>query len=403
MKMQHAQVEKEIGNDTGQRRPGRWRRFLAAALVACSTMLIVDIAPAAAGTCGSGETTAASRFVSQLNSLRQSRGLGTLAVNSAIADTSTAWSVTMSGVDKLQHDPNYASKIGSALPDWSRAGENVGVSGITSCASVDSAVDGLHRAFVKSQGHFDNMVGDFNQVGIGVHTTSTKLWVTVRFAKGSLPKAPTFSQAQLDQAGQYIDATHRLFLNRSATTTDVAWWSPTIASGNRGPLTKALSVSDEWAGARVSVLYRTVLGREAETSGRLGWVAAISRGMQLETVAAGIYGSTERFNISGATNRGYVEGLYRDILGRNADAGGLNDWVGKLDRRAMSRTQVAAGFYGSIESRRDRVHTLYLEILNRGPDPAGLNHWASQLSRMGDVVLASTLATSTEYWNLATR
>lgn len=402
MTTQQAQFANEIGNDADQRRPGRWRRFLAAALVASSTMLIVDIAPAAAGTCGTAETTAASRFVSQLNSLRQSRGLGTLAVNSAIADGSDGWSVTMTGMDKLQHDPDYAAKIASALPDWSRAGENVGVSGITSCASVDAAADGLHRAFVNSPGHFQNMIGDFNQVGIGVETTSSKLWVTVRFAKGTLP-APTFSQAQLDQAGRYIDASHTLFLNRSATAADVSRWSPTVAAGNRGALTKALSVSDEWAGARVSVLYRTVLGREAETSGRLGWVAAISRGMQLETVAAGIYGSTERFNLSGGTNRGYVEGLYRDILGRNADAGGLNDWVGKLDRRAMSRTQVAAGFYGSIESRRDRVQTLYQEILNRVPDQTGLNHWASQLSRMGDVVLASTLATSTEYWNLATR
>lgn len=403
MTTQDAQVVGEVGTAAMQRRPARWRRFMAAALVASSTMLVVDIVPAAAGTCGTADSAASSRFVSQLNSLRQSRGLGNLAVNSAIAEGSTAWSVSMSGTDRLQHDPNYASKIGSALPDWSRAGENVGVSGISSCASVDAAVDGLHRAFVNSKGHLDNMVGDFNQVGIGVHTTSSKLWVTVRFAKGSQPKAPTFNQAQLDQAGRYVDAAYKLFLNRPASAADVARWSPAVASGNRASLTKSLSVSDEWAGARVSALYRTVLDRESETRGRLGWVAAISGGMQLETVAAGIYGSTERFNLSGATNRGYVQGLYRDILGRDADAKGLADWVGKLDRRAMSRVQVATGFYGSIESRRDRVHTLYQEILDRAPDTTGRDHWASQLSRLGDVVLASTLATSTEYWNLATR
>lgn len=402
MATQQAQIVGGTGNDEAPRRPGRWRRFVAAALVASSTMLIVDIAPAAAGTCAANESGAESRFVTQLNSLRQSRGLGPLAAHAGVADGSTAWSVSMSGQDKLQHDPNYAARIASVLPDWSRAGENVGVSGMTSCANVDAAVDGLHRAFVNSPGHFQNMIGDFNQVGIGVHTTSQKLWVTVRFAKGSLPKAPTFTQAQLDQATRYIDTTFKLFVNRSPSGADVAWWSPSVASGNRAPLTKALAVSDEWAGARISALYRTVLGREAETSGRLGWVAAISRGMQLETVAGGIYGSTERFIASGSDNRGYVEGLYRDILGRPSDPGGLDDWTSKLDRRAMSREQVAAGFYGSIESRRDRVRTLYQEILGRGPDPAGLSHWTSQLSRMGDVVLASTLATSTEYWNRAT-
>lgn len=44
----------------------------------------------------------------------------------------------------------------------------------------------------------------------------------------------------------------------------------------------------------------------------------------------------------------YVSGLYRDLLGREPDAGGLNGWVAAL-RDGMSREEVQRGFLGSEE------------------------------------------------------
>ena len=59
---------------------------------------------------------------------------------------------------------------------------------------------------------------------------------------------------------------------------------------------------------------------------------------------------------------------------------------------------MAAGFYGSLESRRDRVTRLYDRILLRTPDPGGLDHWAEQLLTLDDLFLAAELAGSREFY-----
>ncbi len=434
---------------TDRSRPGRLIRALAATVAAVTVLGLVGVTEtpvsaavtttAAATTGCTGDASAyvvdsESDFVARLNALRQSKGLPTLAVNSAMIAPARGWSHTMSvqiapggtsadpgwlhhardtgAGDGVEPNQDYVYLVGQTVPHWTRAAENVGVSTLRSgCTaaeirdSVLAATSGLHDAFVRSSGHYANMVGDYNQVGIGVEITGTKLWVTVRFAKGDLPKAPVpaYSSTQLDAAGRYVDAAYQLFLSRPATSGDKAWWSPTVASGNRAALTRALAVSNEWAGSRINELYQTILGRDADAAGRANWVKAVAGGMRLEDVAAGFYGSTERFLASGSTYSSYVKGLYQDILDRPADGPGLTNWVNLLNRGAMTRSQVAAGFYGSIESRLDRVHTLYADILDRAPDAAGLQYWAGQLASMGDVVLAGTLASSDEFWLRSTR
>ena len=421
------QMDAGVGQQD-QRSGVRAARRAVAALVAAAVLVIglgTTAAPAGAAECvsspaGAGPESEA-RFVAALNELRRSKGLPTVVENRAVADQARAWSAHMGGQDRLYHardtgpgdgvEPHqdYVTLISQTVPNWSRAAENVGVGTVRSwCtaeelrSSVLAATDLLHDAFVRSSGHYANMVGDHNQVGIGVQFAGGKLWVTVRLAKGALPTPPP-SQAEVSVAGRYVDAVHRLFLGRAASRSDVDRWSPAVAGGDRGRLTSALAVSNEWAGSRVAELYRTILGREPDAGGQRSWVSAIARGMRLEDVAAGFYGSQERFNSSGRSHRGYVEGLYRDILGRPAEGAGLSDWVGRLDRGTMGRSQVAAGFYGSLESRTTRVRALYDEVLGRAPDAAGQAHWVRQLSTMGDVVLASTLASSEEFWLRSTR
>lgn len=405
------------------------RRLAVVAIVFATIGGVVGATPASAAPtagCDQGavvgaESAAQQQFVAELNRLRQSRGLRTLVVNNAVTGQASGWSTVMSTANRLYHardsGPNdgvepgqdYVALVGQVVPDWRRVAENVGVSSIGGWCSAGelasataAAVSTLHTALVNSPGHYGNMIGDFNQVGIGVEIDSDQLWVTARFALGSLPApAPSYTNAQLGQADRYLDAVYQLFLGRPANGGEHSFWSAPVAGGDRVSLTRALSVSDEWAGTRVGALYRTVLGREAESSGRVNWVRAIAHGMRLESVASGIYGSQERFNLSGGTNRGYVEGLYRDILGREADAGGRSQWVGLLDRGQLSRTGVADAFYASVESRTARVTGLYQEILGRAPDAGGLAHWMREVTRLGDVALAATLASSQEYWNRA--
>ncbi len=201
----------------------------------------------------------------------------------------------------------------------------------------------------------------------------------------------------------YIDAVHRLFLERAATGDEIRRWCPDVQRGERFPLTDALSVSDEWAGVQIEGLYTKILDRPSEPGGRAYWLEQVAGGLRIEDIAAEFYGSAEYFRRAGSTNRGYVERLYDDLLGRTADAEGRDFWVRLLDRGQISRVGAADEFYASIESRTDRVVGLFETVLGRFPDPGGRDYWVGQLRTLGDVRLAAWLAASAEFFSRSIR
>lgn len=200
----------------------------------------------------------------------------------------------------------------------------------------------------------------------------------------------------------YIDAVYRLFVERPATTANLDRWRADVDAGRRNELTQQLVKTDEYAGVRVDALYRLILQRGADAKGRTYWVGEVGNGTRLDQIATFFFGGDEYFSRQGKTNGGFVDGLYRDILHRAADAKGRAFWVGQLDSGALDRPGVAAEFYASIESRNDRVTTLYQEILNRNPDSKGKAYWAGEIRDLGDLVLASFLASSDEYYRRVT-
>jgi hypothetical protein len=211
-------------------------------------------------------------------------------------------------------------------------------------------------------------------------------------APGSLGPGPTAA---------FVEAAHQLFLRRSATSSEIRWWSVSVHRDQRAAVTGALAISDEWAGKRVDDLYLQVFGRRADADGRAHWVDAIAGGLRLEDVAALLYGSDEFWQSVGRMRAAYVDALYLDLLGRAADDSGRAFWIDQL-AAGMTRTAVAAEFFASLESRRSRVAGRYHEVLHRDPDPAGLRYWVAQLLVLGDVQLAAQLAASAEFHQLAT-
>lgn len=209
-------------------------------------------------------------------------------------------------------------------------------------------------------------------------------------------------RAGVPKSDKYIKAVHELFLGRTATTNELSRWRPSVESGNREALTRDLANSEEFAGVQIDLLYREILGRASDRSGRAYWLDQVRRGLRLDEIASFFYGGPEYFQRNGSTNTDYVEALYRDILDRRADTGGRDYWVDQIEKGA-SRSEVAAGFYASIESRRGRVVQQYLLVLGRKPDTAGRDYWAEQIRTLGDIVLASFLAASDEYYTKVTR
>ncbi len=106
----------------------------------------------------------------------------------------------------------------------------------------------------------------------------------------------------------------------------------------------------------------------------------------------------DRVTPSTGLNDTYVAMLYRGLLGRPVEAGGLAYWTGRLSS-GTSYTQVAQSILGSREYEVKQVQGLYSNLLGRAADDAGLNYWvqAEQTGTPSDQVIASILG-SGEYY-----
>lgn len=198
---------------------------------------------------------------------------------------------------------------------------------------------------------------------------------------------------------RYVNDVYELFLGRAPNGAEAEAGCAQTRRGERFTLTTGLSRSDEWAGRQINELYQKVFGRPADAGGRSYWLGQVQRGMRIEQIAAQFYGSEEYYNGVGATPEGYVDELYRDLMGRESDASGRAHWVDQLRSGRLNRTQVAGSFYSSLESRRDRVDALYRQVLDRAADSGGRDFWVEELLRVGDVALAAHLAASDEYYS----
>ncbi len=111
-----------------------------------------------------------SDFHGRINSLRASSGLPALARNGSLNARARDWAKTMAESGSLKH-----SNVGSLVPPWSAAAENVGNGGTV------SSLFGLLKG---SGGHLANMVGNYTDVGIGVwRDSSGTLWTVHVFTR----------------------------------------------------------------------------------------------------------------------------------------------------------------------------------------------------------------------------
>ncbi|MHB8280429.1 MAG: DUF4214 domain-containing protein [Candidatus Humimicrobiaceae bacterium] len=91
----------------------------------------------------------------------------------------------------------------------------------------------------------------------------------------------------------------------------------------------------------------------------------------------------QQVDLYGATNIGFTKMLYDNILGRVSDAGGLDDWVTALNNGTITLGDVVYGFVFSKElepiisvaSSEEFITFLYENVLDRNADPDGFNNW----------------------------
>ncbi|MEP1766919.1 MAG: DUF4214 domain-containing protein [Sulfitobacter sp.] len=146
-------------------------------------------------------------------------------------------------------------------------------------------------------------------------------------------------------------------------------------------------------------MYQATLARAPDAGGYENWVAGLFEGsLNLVQMASGFVNSTEFQNTYGSLdNTGFVELLYQNVLGRAADAGGLQNWLDEMDA-GTTREGVVLGFSQSLEFQNstaaesqafaisqseavwtDEIYRVYRATLNRDPDIDGFLNWADAL------------------------
>ena len=94
--------------------------------------------------------------------------------------------------------------------------------------------------------------------------------------------------------------------------------------------------------------YRLCLGREADEDGLNAWCTQILTGANTAKEAAWGFVFSDEFKEKNLSDQEFVKMLYRVFMDREADAGGLNDWIRVLES-GQSREHVFNGFADSPE------------------------------------------------------
>lgn len=128
---------------------------------------------------------AAPDFANLINSERDAIGLPLLQVDAALVASAAAHSARMAEGGRVFH----SSSLKANFPQggWARLGENVG---------VGTSIEKIHGAFMVSPSHRDNVLGDFDRVGVAIAKNGPAIFVTVVFWKTAAAKAPDPRPAQ---------------------------------------------------------------------------------------------------------------------------------------------------------------------------------------------------------------
>ncbi|MEO6115856.1 MAG: cell wall-binding repeat-containing protein [Pseudolysinimonas sp.] len=163
--------------------PSIRRRLIGAAVAITAVLgaLLVPLSAQAAATVTVSDAVA--RILSDTNALRVAGGLAPLTESTAIDTVAQNWSAQMYAAGALTHNPNYSTQIPSG---WNAAGENIATG-----FSYTTVVEAWHQ----SAGHYANIMGNYNAIGIGYYEANGQTYFTQDFGNYATVPSPKAAPA----------------------------------------------------------------------------------------------------------------------------------------------------------------------------------------------------------------
>jgi len=104
---------------------------------------------------------------------------------------------------------------------------------------------------------------------------------------------------------------------------------------------------------QVTEIYAATFGRAPDTAGLAYWVGQVENGLlTVDQVAQSFFDQPETKTKypQGTSNSAFLTSIYQNVLNRAPDQGGLNYWIGELNRGAFSRSQAIMAIINGAKS-----------------------------------------------------
>ncbi|MBR2067448.1 MAG: DUF4214 domain-containing protein, partial [Solobacterium sp.] len=208
----------------------------------------------------------------------------------------------------------------------------------------------------------------------------------------------------------FVVRLYRFALGRNADTKGFTEWTTSLRMKRKSAseVAKSFFLSNEFTQKKidniefVNLLYKTLMNRTGDVSGKVFWVKQLQIGESRAYVINQFTKSNEFQNlcakygieagkaeivssIGNTQIRYFVDRLYNICLNRNADLAGLNHWTSRLAQGIHTGALTVRSFFLSQEfisrnlSNHDFLKIAYQAILNRSGDASGLAYWNKML------------------------
>lgn len=208
----------------------------------------------------------------------------------------------------------------------------------------------------------------------------------------------SIAQPMLGPNGTWVQNLYADVLGRNCSPSEAGFWANLLDAGtSREAVAQGFFTSRERRANFIEEYYLNYLGRAADSAGTEYWLNVWQATGGPELVRASLIGSGEYLQSHGGTVYGAVQGLYQDILNRNAAQSEVNYWVGVSSHASM--TAIAQGFVTSDEYRLGLIHGWYEQYLHRSCDTGGGTYWLGRMKQgLRQEPLQGSLVASAEYY-----